>query len=99
MPGSIAFSIARVAGLSARVEDAKRGLPSSARLVLELLVQTLKALKERIASPDLEIAGRARKPRMLVIVLFANKMACIVCVFRARRGLQGSGRGRITPGP
>lgn len=57
----VAHGPSHVAKLIDQVEDPYSNLPSPARLVLGLLIETLKTLNERIASLDVEIARRARE--------------------------------------
>lgn len=57
----VAHGPSHVAKLIDQVEDPHSNLPSPARLVLGLLIETLKTLNERIACLDVEIARRARE--------------------------------------
>lgn len=50
-----------VAKLIDQVEDPASALPAAARLVLGMLVETMRALEERIEHLDVEIARRARE--------------------------------------
>lgn len=50
-----------MAGLMARVEDPASGLPQSARAVFLVMIDSVKALSERIAALDREIARRAKE--------------------------------------
>ena len=50
-----------MAGLMARVEDPASGLPQRARAVFLVMIDSVKALSERIAALDREIARRAKE--------------------------------------
>lgn len=52
---------AHVEGLITEIEDPNSSIPEAARSCLALLVETLRALQERVAELDAEIAARAKR--------------------------------------
>jgi transposase len=57
----VAQGPSHVARLIEQVEDPKSDLPEAARVTIDLLIETLRALDDRIRKLDVEIAHRAKK--------------------------------------